>query len=136
MNNDIFENSKTIAVIGLSDNPEKHSYKVATYFQKQGFRIIPVNPKLKEVLGEKAYPDLLSIPKEIKVDIVDVFRRSDEVLPHLKEVLKRGGISTVWLQEGVGSQEAEDFAKKSDISLVSNFCMMEVHRNTQEFKNE
>ena len=129
MNYDIFENSKTIAVIGLSDNSEKHSYKVAAYFQKLGFRIIPVNPKLKEVLGEKAYPDLLSIPKEIKVDIVDVFRRPDEVLPHLKEVLKRGGISTVWLQEGVSSQEAEDFAKKSGISLVSNFCMMDAYRN-------
>jgi predicted CoA-binding protein len=136
MTSDIFKNTKTIAVIGLSDNPEKHSHKVASYFQTKGFRIIPVNPNLTEVLGEKAYPDLLSIPKEIKIDIVDVFRRPEEVIPHLEEVLKRGEVSTVWLQEGVGSKEAEDFAKKSGISLVSNFCMMEAHKNTQESQND
>lgn len=132
MNSDIFKNTKTIAVIGLSDNPEKHSYRVASYFQTKGFRIIPINPNLTQVLGEKAYPDLLSIPKEIKIDIVDVFRRPDEVMPHLKEVLERGGISTVWLQEGVGSKEAEDFAKKSGISLVSNFCMMDAYKNIKK----
>jgi predicted CoA-binding protein len=132
MNSDIFKNTKTIAIIGLSDNPEKHSYRVASYFQTKRFKIIPVNPKLTEVLGEKAYQDLLSIPKEIKIDIVDVFRRPDEVLPHLKEVLERGGISTVWLQEGVGSKEAEDFAKKSGISLVSNFCMMDAYKNIKK----
>ena len=132
MTADILKNVKTIAVVGLSDNPEKHSYKVASYFQKLGFRIIPVNPRLDEVLGEKAYPDLLSIPKEIKIDIVDVFRRSDEVIPHLKEVLKRGGVSTVWLQEGVGSREAEAFAKDYGIGLVSNFCMMDAYKKIKK----
>jgi len=130
MNSDIFKNIKTIAVIGLSDNPEKHSYKVASYFKSKGFIIIPVNPKLTEVLGEKAYPDLLSIPKDIQIDIVDVFRRPDEVISHLKEVLKRGGVSTVWLQEGVGSEESENFAKEFGINLVANFCMMEAHKDT------
>lgn len=129
MNTDILKTAKTIAIIGLSDNPERHSYRVASYFKSKGFKIIPVNPKLTKVLGEKAYPDLLSIPKEIKIDIVDVFRRPDEVMPHLKEVLKRGGISTVWLQEGVGSQEAEDFAKDYGIAMVTNFCIMEAYKN-------
>jgi len=129
MNTDILKTAKTIAFIGLSDNPERHSHRVASYFKAKGFRIIPVNPKLKEVLGEKAYSDLLSIPKEIKIDIVDVFRRPDEVLPHLKEVLKRGGISTVWLQEGVGSKEAEDFARDYGIAMVTNFCIMEAYKN-------
>ena len=131
MNSDIFKNAKIIAIIGLSNNPERHSYRVASYFKAKGFTIIPVNPKLTEVLGEKAYPDLLSIPEEIKIDIVDVFRHPKEVIPHLKEVLKRDEVSTVWLQEGVGSLEAEDFAKKSGISLVSNFCMMDAYKNIE-----
>jgi predicted CoA-binding protein len=130
MDKDFFTGVKTIAIIGLSDDREKHSNKVATYLQQKGFQIIPVNPNLTEVLGEKAYQDLLSIPKEVKIDIVDIFRRPEEVIPHLKEVLERGGIKKVWLQEGVGSPESEGFAKKSGISLVSNFCMMEVHKNT------
>jgi len=132
MISDTFKNVKIIAIIGLSDNPEKHSYKVASYFQKLGFKIIPVNPNITEVLGEKAYPDLLSIPKEIKIDIVDVFRRPEEVIPHLEEVLKRSGISTVWLQEGVGSPEAEKFALEHNLGIVSNFCMMAVYKNLQE----
>ena len=130
MTSDVFKNVKTIAVIGLSDNSEKHSYKVASYFKSKGFRIIPVNPKLTEVFGEKAYPDLLSIPKEIKIDIVDIFRRPNEVILHLKEVLKRGEVSTVWLQEGVGSEASQNFANESGVNLVANFCMMEAHKDT------
>lgn len=128
MHADILGEAKTIAFIGLSDNPERHSYQVASYFKSKGFRIIPVNPNLTEVLGEKAYPDLLSIPKEIKIDIVDVFRKPEEVIPHLKEVLKRGGISTVWLQDGVSSREAEDFAEDFGISMVTNFCILDAYK--------
>ncbi len=87
------------------------------------------------MLGEKAYPDLLSIPKNIKIDIVDIFRRLEEVTLHLKEVLQRGGISTVWLQEGVGSKEAKDFAEENGISLISNFCMMDIYKNMQKKDN-
>jgi xylulose-5-phosphate/fructose-6-phosphate phosphoketolase len=134
MNTDILNSAKTIAFIGLSDNPERHSNRVATYFKSKGFKIIPVNPNVTEVLGEKAYPDLLSIPKDIKIDIVDVFRRPEEVIPHLKEVLERGGISTVWLQEGVGSIEAEDFAKDYGIAIVTNFCIMEAYKNLPKQK--
>jgi uncharacterized protein len=129
MDNNFFEGVKTIAIIGLSNKASKHSYKVASYLQQKGFRIIPVNPNLKEILSEKAYPDLLSIPKTIQIDVVDVFRRPEEVIPHLEEVIKKGGIAKVWLQEGVGSKEAEDFASKHNLSIVSNFCMMEAHKN-------
>jgi len=131
MNADFFKNVKTIAVVGLSDNPEKYSYQVAAYLKSKGFKIIPVNPKVAEVLGEKAYPNIPSIPKEIQIDVADIFRRPEEVINHLKEVLKRGGISTVWLQEGVGSYEASAFANEFGINLISDFCIMEVHKNSQ-----
>src|ERR1035437_1444441 len=120
MDKDFFTGVKTIAIIGLSDNPEKHSNKVAIYFQSKGFRIIPVNPNINETLGEKAYPNLLSIPHSIHIDVVDIFRSEEEVIPHLKEIIQRGGIGKVWLQEGVGSIEAEDFAKQNNLSITSN----------------
>ncbi|HUD09731.1 MAG TPA: CoA-binding protein [Patescibacteria group bacterium] len=129
MDNSFFKGVKIIAIVGLSDDPNKHSYKVAVYFKSKEFRIIPVNPSVNEVLGEKAYPDLLSIPKTIKIDVVDIFRRPEEVIPHIKEALKRGGITKVWLQEGVSSKEAEDFASKHNLSIISNFCMMEAYKN-------
>lgn len=136
MNTNFFEHVKIIAVVGLSEDKEKYSNKVAAYLQDKGFRIIPVNPNATEILGEKAYPDLLSIPKEIEIDVVDVFRRPEDVIPHLKEVLKRGGSPTVWLQEGVGSLEAEEFAKEANINMISNFCLMEVHKGVQKIDNE
>ncbi len=124
-----FVGVKIIAIIGLSDNQDRHSYKVASYFQSKGFRIIPVNPNLKTVLGEKAYPDLLSIPKDIKIDVVDIFRKPEEVVPHLKEILKRGEIIKVWLQEGVGSKDVDNFAKQNNLPIISNFCIMDVYKN-------
>jgi len=129
MDKNFFTGVKTIAIIGLSDDPEKHSNKVAVYLQSKGFRIIPVNPKLKEALGEKAYPNLLVIPTEIKIDVVDIFRRPREVILHLEEILRRGEVKKVWLQEGVGSPEAEKFALEHNLDIVSNFCMMEAHKS-------
>lgn len=129
MDNNFFAGIKTIAIIGLSDDPKKHSNKVAVYLQSKGFRIIPVNPNLAEVLGEKAYSNLRAIPAEIKIDVVDIFRRPEEVVVHLKEILERDGLIKVWLQEGVGSIEADNFASKNGMSIVSNFCLMEAHKN-------
>jgi predicted CoA-binding protein len=128
MDNNFFTGIKTIAIIGLSDDPKKHSNKVAVYLQSKGFRIIPVNPNLSEVLGEKVYSNLQAIPAEIKIDVVDIFRRPEEVIVHLKEVLERDELIKVWLQEGVGSIEAEAFARENNLSLVSNFCMMYAHQ--------
>jgi len=126
-----FHNIHTIAIVGLSDKPDRPSFEVASYLQSQGFRIIPVNPNLIEVLGEKAYPDLLSVPKEIKIDVMDVFRKSEEVLPHVKDAVKRGDIQTIWMQEGISNSEAQSYAKEHNLSVVMNFCLMKAHKKIQ-----
>ncbi len=95
---DILRNSHTIAVVGLSDKPERDSYHVAAYMQQQGYRIIPVNPALTKVLGEKAYARLQDVPE--KIDIVDVFRRPDAV-PEVVDAAIAVGAKVVWLQEGI-----------------------------------
>jgi len=128
---DLLKNARTIAFIGLSDKPDRHSNIVAKYFQKKGYRIIPVNPNIKEILGEKSYPDLLSIPKDIHIDIVDIFRKPSEVIPHMQEVVERGGIKTVWLAEGANSTEAEEFAEDYGLSLVTNFCIMDAYKEME-----
>lgn len=128
----LLKKSKTIAIVGMSDKQERHSYRVASFFKDQGFRIIPVNPNITTVLGEKAYSSIKEIPKDIQIDIVDIFRRPDEVLPHMQEVLDRGNIKSVWLQEGVSSREAEDFAEDYGITLVTNFCIMESYKNLSQ----
>lgn len=123
-----FSNIKTIAIIGLSADPKRPSNEVGSYLKSQGFRIIPVNPNYDEVLGEKSYPDITSIPKEIKIDVVDIFRKSEEVLPHVKEALKRGDVHTIWMQEGIINSDAETLAKDHGINVVMNFCLMKAHR--------
>jgi xylulose-5-phosphate/fructose-6-phosphate phosphoketolase len=124
----IFENARTIAFVGLSEKPWRHSYQVAKYFQSKGYKIIPVNPNIKSVLGEKSYRRLLDIPKNINIDIVDIFRRPDEVIPHMKEVVERGNIKTVWLAEGVNTPQAEEFAEDYGLSMVTNFCIMDAYK--------
>jgi len=91
-------NSKTIAVVGLSDNPDRISYRVSKYMQSQGYRIIPVNPMIQEALGETSYPDLKSVPEPI--DMVDIFRRSELVAPVVDEAIEVG-VKYIWMQDGV-----------------------------------
>lgn len=122
----ILENAHTIAFIGLSEKSERHSHLVAKYFQEKGYRIIPVNPKVSEVLGEKSYKSLLDIPKNIHIDIVDIFRKPEEVVSHMQEVVERGGVGAVWLAEGINTSQAEDFAEDYGLSMVTNYCIMEV----------
>ncbi len=128
----ILKEARTVAFIGLSDNPERHSNRVAKYFQQKGFKIIPINPKLDAVLGEKAYDSLLDVPRSITIDIVDIFRKPKEVLPHLQEVVSRGGIGTVWLAEGVSSREVEDFAEDYGLTMVTNFCILEAYKEMKQ----
>ncbi|MDP3941381.1 MAG: CoA-binding protein [bacterium] len=128
MNSDLLKQAKVIAIVGLSDKPDRPSYDVASYLQSQGFRIIPINPKLSEVLGEKAYPDLLSVPKNIVIDIVDIFRKSELVLPHVEEAVKRGDAKMIWMQEGVINHDAAELAEKNGMSVVMNFCLMKTHK--------
>lgn len=129
----VLETTKTIGIIGLSDDPDRYSYKVAHYLQSQGYKIIPVNPSVAEVLGEKAYPSLLDIPQHIKLDLVAIYRRSEDVFPHIKEVIKRNDAKTIWLPEGVRNKEAEQFAIDKGYTVVSDFCIMKVH---QQFKSD
>ncbi|MBM3943607.1 MAG: CoA-binding protein [SAR202 cluster bacterium] len=108
-------NSKTIAVVGLSDNPERTSYRVARYLQSVGYRIIPVNPMIQESLGEKSYPDLKSVP--VPIDMVDVFRRSELVPPVVDEAIEVG-VKYIWMQDGVIHEESKAKAEAAGIPVV------------------
>ena len=108
-------NSKTIAVVGLSDNPERISYGVSKYMQSQGYRIIPVNPMIEESLGEKSYPDLKSVPEHI--DMVDIFRRSELVAPVVDEAIEVG-VKYIWMQDGVIDETAKAKAEAAGIPVV------------------
>lgn len=125
-----FNTIKTIAIVGLSDDPARYSYQVASYLESKGYRIIPVNPIIRETLGHKAYPDLLSIPSSIEIDIVDIFRKSEDVLPHVKEAIKRGDAETIWMQEGVINNEAAALAKAHGLGVVMDACLMKVHKES------
>jgi uncharacterized protein len=119
--------ARTIAVVGLSDKTERDSNEVARYLQTQGYRIIPVNPMLTEVLGERSYPSLAAIPSEVKVDIVDVFRRSDQVPPVVDEAIARH-VPVVWMQLGVEHSAAAAKARAAGVVTVENLCIMVQHR--------
>lgn len=121
---DILNSSRTVAVVGLSPDPHRPSHNVAGYLKENGYIIIPVNPGEKEILGEKSYPDLTSIP--VKVDVVDIFRKSEDVLPIVREAVKIGA-GVVWMQEGVINREAAAEARKAGLKVVMNKCMFKEH---------
>ena len=120
----ILETAKTIAVVGLSDKPDRDSYIVARYLQQRGYRIIPVNPTVSEVLGEKSYASVADIPGQ--VDIVDVFRKPDAVAPVAQEAIDAGA-GTLWLQLGVVNQEAADKAEAAGLQVVMDRCIKIEH---------
>jgi len=121
---EILKNSRTVAVVGLSANPERPSHIVAAYLKEKGYNIIPVNPGEKTVLGETSYPDLISIPG--KVDVVDIFRRSEDVLPIVREAIKIGA-KAVWMQEGIINEEAAAAARQAGLKVVMNKCLRKEH---------
>ena len=125
----VLNSSRVIAMVGLSSKPDRPSYIVASYLQEQGYRIIPVNPMEKGILGELCYPDLASIPEPI--DVVDIFRRSEEVLPIVKEAI-RIGAKTVWMQEGVINEEAATQAREAGLMVVVDKCMRKEHRKLKK----
>lgn len=120
----IYETTETIAVVGLSDNPERYSHIVAKYLQDLGYRIIPVNPNVREVLGEQAYPELEDIPTS--VDVVDIFRASEHVPPIVESAIAIGA-KVVWMQEGVIHQEAAARAQEAGLTVVMDRCMKRQH---------
>ena len=121
----LFDNTKTIAVVGLSDNKERYSYQGAEYLLNKGFKIIPVNPNIKTVFGLKSYPSLLDIKEPI--DVVDIFRRSEFVAPIVVAAIKIGA-KTIWMQEGVSDEVAAQTARSAGITVVMNMCMMKIHK--------
>jgi len=116
---------KNIAVVGMSKNPDKAAHYVPKYLHEQGYNIIPVNPTTSEILGKTCYSSLLDIPDE--VDIVDVFRPSDQVKPVIEESVKIRP-KVIWLQEGIHNPEAEAIAQKAGINVVYNRCMLAEHQ--------
>ena len=116
----ILKENHTIAIVGLSADWYRPSYFAAKYMQEHGFRIIPVNPKYTEILGEKCYPDLKSIPE--KVDMVDVFRKSADCAPIAKEAVAIGA-KVLWLQLGVENDEAKAIADSGGLEFVQNRCV-------------
>ena len=107
--------SRTIAVVGLSPRPKRPSHYVARYLQEQGYRIIPVNPLIDDVLGEKSYPDLRSVPESI--DMVDIFRRSELVMPVVEQAIEVGA-RYIWVQDGVIDEEAAAMARAAGLLVV------------------
>ena len=122
---EILNKYKTIAVVGASPDPERPSYRVAKYLDEQGYKVIPVNPAVKEVMGKISYPTLSSIPG--KVEVVDIFRQSEEVMPVVEEAIKIGA-KAVWMQEGVINEEAANKARGAGLMVVMDKCMLKEHR--------
>lgn len=120
----IIKDSKNIAVVGLSNKLGRPSLTVASYLTGQGYRIIPVNPTIQEVGGEKCYPDLTSIPE--RVDIVNIFRRHEDVPPVVEEAI-RIGAKAIWMQEGIVNEEAASKAREAGIMVVMDRCMLKEH---------
>ncbi len=122
---ELLQRVKTIAVVGLSDNPLRPSHGVSAYMQMHGYKIIPVNPEIQEALGEKAYPSLLHIPE--KIDLVDVFRRSEFVDEIVDQAIQLK-VPAIWLQEDVVNEKAADKARKAGLFVVMDRCILKEHR--------
>ncbi len=121
----ILTTSKTIAVVGLSDKPDRDSHQIVGYLQQVGYRIIPVNPRISEALGEKAYPSLRDIPE--RVDVVQIFRRSQDVPPVVDEAIATGA-KVIWMQSGIVHEEAAARAEAAGVTVVMDACMRSAHR--------
>jgi predicted CoA-binding protein len=132
---EILTRYRTVAVVGLSREPSKDSYRVSAYLKKHGFRIIPVNPFADKVLGEKSYKSLLEIPREIQktIEIVDVFRPAKDVPPIVEQAIKLkklfGKPGVVWMQLGIVNEQAAEEARKAGLIVVMDKCMMVEHQH-------
>jgi predicted CoA-binding protein len=122
---DLLRRSKTIVVVGLSSNPLRPSHGVSAYMQSHGYRIIPVNPNIKECLGERAYASLLDVQE--KIDIVDIFRRSEFVEEVVDQAIQLK-VPAIWMQEDVIQEHAAEKARKAGIFVVMDCCILKEHR--------
>ena len=118
---------KTVAVVGISPKEDRPSYMVASYLKSKGYRIIPVRPDGDTILGEKVYHNLMEIPNEIEIDVVDIFRRSEDVPPIVDEAIQRG-VKVVWMQEGIINEEARAKAEDAGLKVLMNRCIKKEHQ--------
>lgn len=125
----IYEQARVIAVVGLKDDPSSASYDVARYLQQQGYQIVPVNPRATSVLDQPAYPNLAAIP--FPVDVVDIFRRSEAVAPHVEEAITKGA-RVVWMQLGIRNEAAARQALQAGLEVVMDHCMKQEHRRLMQ----
>jgi len=128
----LLENAHTIAVVGCSPRSTRASHKIARYLQEQGYRVVPVNPHHEELLGEPCYPDLLSVPEDVKIDIVDIFRRPEfthgVVLDAIERATQTGRKLVIWTQIGVHSREAQRVAEGAGLEYIANRCVLVEHQ--------
>ncbi len=124
---EIFENTKTIAIIGLSPNKEKASNKVATYLKNMGFKIVPIYPKEDKILEEKVYRTLKEIP--FKIDMVDIFRKAEVIAEVVDMAIERGDIDTIWTQLGLINDKAAQKARAANIKVIQDKCTKIEHNN-------
>ncbi len=120
-------NCRSVAMVGISPKEDRPSYIVAAYLRSKGYRIIPVRPDGEEILGEKVYHSLMEIPREIELDVVDIFRKSEDVPPVVEEAIQRGA-KVVWMQEGIIHKEAAAKAEKAGLKVVMDRCMKKEHQ--------
>jgi uncharacterized protein len=126
---ELLSRAKTIAVVGLSESPMRPSHGVSAYMQAEGYKIIPVNPRIAEALGEKAYPSLVEVPLEVweRIDLVDVFRRPEYVDEIVEQAIQLK-IPAIWMQEGVVNEGAAEKARKAGMFVVMDRCVLKEHR--------
>ena len=124
---EILRRTKTIAVVGLSTKPDRASHRVAAYMQKAGYKIIPVRPGGQVILGEQSYPTLRDVPSDIEIDMVDVFRRSDDTPPVAAAAVEIG-TKCLWLQSGIAHPDSRAAAEGASIDYVEDHCLMVEHR--------
>jgi predicted CoA-binding protein len=123
----LLRTAKTIAVVGLSDDASRPSYRVSEYLQSKGYRVVPINPKASKILGEQSYPSLSEAATKERIDIVDVFRRPEAVPAIVDEVLKLE-LPALWLQETVVHEEAAEKAREAGVIVVMDKCILKEHR--------
>jgi predicted CoA-binding protein len=121
----ILKTIRTVASVGVSSSEEKPSYWIFNYLKEHGYQMIPVNPTASEILGQKTYPDLVTIPK--KIEVVQVFRKPEDVPPVVEQAIKVGA-KIVWMQKGIINEEAARNAESAGLKVVMNRCMMETHQ--------
>lgn len=123
----ILLDTKTIAVVGMSTRPDRPSQDVPKYLREHGYKIVPINPNSTKILGETAYPSLSAIPSDIHIDTVQIFLRSEDVLPVVEEAIAIGA-KVVWMQEGIRNEVAAQRAEEAGLTVVQDRCMRAAHR--------